>query len=72
MDAAALPLNWGAAVLGLLRPAGSAPGPADVLLALTVTSCLSATRRGGCGDRRREVGLVSQFAEGQVAADQAQ
>src|SRR5215831_7712780 len=66
-----LPLNCGGAGRGLPRPAGSAPGRGNVLLALMAACCLSGTCRGG-GGGRREVGLVSQFAECQVAADQAQ
>src|SRR6516162_4394371 len=66
-----LPVNRGGAGPGWPRRAGSALGRGEVLLALIAASCLSGTCRGG-GGGRREVGLVLQFAEGQVAADQAQ
>src|SRR5215469_784165 len=65
-----LRLNCGGGGLGWLRPAGSTLGRRGVLLALMAASSLSGTCCGGRGGRR-EVGLVLQLAECQVAADQA-
>src|SRR5262245_13160581 len=66
-----LPVNCGGAGRGWPRPAGSAVGRRDGRLALMAASCLSAAR-GRCRGGGREVGLMLQFAECQVAADQAQ